>query len=191
MMTMTRLKIMNKLSYSRIVLATLILTILTAACTSRYRLDLFFLEGEARTKIKVEKTEFMVGAVLGDPMSRNKVEQGDGNCLVLITGSRGRTLDTEGHDLASFDRYVRYRLFIQLAATIEAGSITLKDNSLLQMLGRYEITPEDKLFYPTSGELVVDSLAGNKLFGTIDGHFENNHGRAIAFEGRFKAKISD
>ncbi|MCD6248914.1 MAG: hypothetical protein J7J98_01110 [candidate division Zixibacteria bacterium] len=191
MMTMIRLKIMNKLSYSRIVLATLILTMLTAACTSRYRLDLYLLEGEARTKIKVEKTEFMVGAVLGDPTSRNKVEQGDGNCLVLITGSRGRTLDTEAHNLASYDRYVRYRLFIQLAATVKAGSMTLKDNSLLQMLGRYEIAPEDKLYYPIGGELVVDSLAGNKLFGTIDGRFENRNGEPVALEGQFKAKTSD
>jgi len=190
-MMMTRLKIMNKLSFSRIVLATLILTILAAACTSRYRLDLFLMEGDVRTKIKVEKTEFMVGAVLGDPMSLDKVEPGDGNCLVLITGSRGRTLDAEARDLVSYDRYVRYRLFIQLAATVEAGSTALKDNSLLQMLGRYEIAPEDKLYYPTSGEIVVDSLAGNKLFGTIDGRFENRHGVAVAFEGRFKAKISD
>ena len=190
-MTMARLEIMNKLSFGRTGLAILILIMLAAACTSRYRLDLFLTEGDTRTKVKVEKTEFMAGAVLGDPMSRDKVEPGDGNCLVLITGSRGRAVDTETSSLVTYDRYVRYRLFVQLAATVEVGPTTLKDNSLLQMMGRYELDAEDKLYYPTGGEMIVDSLAGNKLFGAIDGRFENSKGETVALEGRFKAKISD
>jgi hypothetical protein len=188
---MARLKIMSKLSLDWMGLTILALAILLAACTSRYRLDLFLVDGEARTKVKVEKTEFMAGAVLGDPMSRDKVESGDGNCLVLITGSRGRTLDAKTRDLISYDRYIRYRLFVQLAAMVEAGPTALKDNSLLQMMGRYELDAEDKLYYPTGGEMIVDSLADNKLFGTIDGRFENRQGDAVALEGRFKVKISD
>ena len=190
-MTMARLKIMNKMSFSQAGMALLMLMLTLAACTSRYRLDLFLTEGDTQSKVKVEKTEFMAGAVLGDPMSRDKVKLGDGNVIVLITGSRGRTVNTEAHDLMSYDRYARYRLFVQLAATIEAGPIVLKDNSLLQMMGRYELDAEDKLYYPIGGELVVDSLSGNKLFGTIDGRFENHKGDPISLEGRFKAKISD
>ena len=182
---------MNKLSASRLGLPLLLLTILAAACTSRYRLDLFLVQGEDRTKVKVEKTEFMVGAVLGDPISRDKIEPGDGNVLVLITGSRGRTLNANTRDLINYDRYTRYRLFVQLAATVEPGSTQLEGNSLIQMMGRYELDAEDKLYYPTGGQLVVDSLADNKLFGTIDSRFENRHGEAVALVGKFKAKISD
>ena len=188
---MTRLLGMNKLSATRLGLTVLLLTIMVAACTSRYRLDLFLVTGEARTKVKVEKTEFMAGAVLGDPMSREKVEPGDGNTLVLVTGSRGRTLRGEARDLINYDRYTRYRLFVQLAATVEPGSTPLEDNSLIQLMGRYELDAEDKLYYPTGGQLVIDSLAKDRLFGTIDGRFENRHGEAVAFVGKFKAKISD
>ena len=187
---MTRLEIMSKLSIGRIVLATLMLIMLATACTSRYRLDLFLVEGETRSRIKVEKTEFMAGAVLGDPMSRDKVEPGDGNILVLITGSRGRTLDKEARDLVSYDRYTRYRLFIQLAPTVEVGQTALKDNSLVQLMGRYELSAEAKLYYPLGGDMIIDSVADNNLFGNIDGQFKNSDGETVAFEGKFKAKIS-
>jgi len=132
-----RLKVMCRSIGNRALLAMLLL--LLAGCTSRYRLNLYLIQGETRSKIKVEKTEFITRAVLGDPMARDKLIPGDGNCLILITGSRGRSLDTEVQDLISYDRYTRYRVFLQLPPTVKAGSISLPDNSFVQMLGRYEV----------------------------------------------------
>lgn len=183
-----RLKVMCHSIGNRALLAMLLL--LLAGCTSRYRLNLYLIQGETRSKVKVEKTEFITEAVLGDPMARDKLIPGDGNCLILITGSRGRTLDTEAQDLISYDRYTRYRVFLQLPPTVKAGSISLPDNSFVQMLGRYEVAAEDKMYFPADGTLVVDSLSGKKLFGTLDGRFENRRGETIAFSGKFKIKVS-
>ncbi len=188
---MARLENMNRLSFARIILATTLIAVLATACTSRLRLDLFVLEGEDRIKVKVEKTEYMIGTVLGDPMSRDKVEPGDGNILVLITGSRGQTLDKKALEMVSWDRYTRYRVFVQLASTVEAGRIALKDRALVQLMGRYELDSEAKLYHPAQGDLIIDSIAGNKLYGTIDGQFKNNGDETVAFEGQFKAKISN
>lgn len=188
---MTRLKAMNNSSIGRLILATLLMAVLATACNSRYRLSLFLVEGDQRTRVKVEKTEYMLGVVLGDPMSREKVEPGDGNMLVLLTGSRGETVNDDNPNLMKFDRHVRYRLFVQMDTVLSTGSTALKNNSLVQMMGRYEMDALDKLFYPTAGEMVVDSISGNKLFGNIDGRFENHKGTAVAFVGRFKAKVSD
>lgn len=190
-MTVARLKLMNKLSGGRVGLTLILLIMLAVSCTSRYRLDLFLIEDQTRTRVKVEKTEFMAGAVLGDPMSRDKVEPGDGNIVVLVTSSRGPTIEGEAQNLMSYDRHVRYRLFVQLATDFGPGAINLKDNSLVQLLGRYEVEAEDKLYYPTSGQLMIDSVASHKLFGTIDGQFQNRHGTNVTLVGKFKAKVSD
>jgi hypothetical protein len=57
------------------------------------------------------------------------------------------------------------------------------------MLGRYLMPPDEKVFLPDSGTLVVDSLARNHLYGTIDGWFVNKKGVPLMFDGQFRARI--
>lgn len=166
----------------------LILTFLS--CTSRYRLDLFLVRGEDRTRVKVEKTEYLLGAVLGDPFSEDKVARGDGNCLVIVTGSRGKNLEARPEDVVTFDRFDRYRIFFQLPATVRPDTLPLKDNSFVQLMGRYELSTEDKMYFPLEGRLVIDSAAGNRLFGTLSGSFENRLKESVSFQGKFKAKVA-
>jgi len=160
-------------------------------CASRYRVELFLLQHDQRTKVKVEKSEYLIGTVLSDPRSQDKVVPGDGNCLVIVTGSRGRTLDTKAEDLVSFDRYDRYCVFLQLPSVPTPDTIPLAGNSLVQQLGRYEVEEEVKMYFPIEGTMVVDSLSGKRLFGGIDGRFENRLKETIAFQGQFKVKIAE
>jgi len=143
-----------------------------------------------RTEVKIEKSEYLIGTVLGDPSSQDKVSPGNGNCLVIITGSRGRTLDTKAEDLISFDRYNRFRIFIQLPSVLAPDTFSLDGNSFVQQLGRYEVELENKMYFPIEGKLIVDSLSGNRLFGGIDGRFQNKLQESVAFQGQFKVKVA-
>ena len=162
-----------------------------AACTSRYRLEMFTVSEGHRSKIKVEKTEYVKGAVLGDPASRDKMVRGDGNCLVLVTGARGTAVDSHPEDIISFDRYERFQVFLQLPATLGPVSIPLKSHSFVNQLGRYEIGDESRMYFPLDGNLVTDSLAHNRLFGTVDGNYENSQHDTLSFQGKFKAKVAE
>ncbi|MCX6834610.1 MAG: hypothetical protein NTW07_05665, partial [candidate division Zixibacteria bacterium] len=104
-------------------------SLLIPGCASRYRVELFLMQNDQRTEVKVEKSEYLIGTVLGDPSSGDKVSPGDGNCLVIITGSRGQTLDTKAEDLVSFDRYDRFRIFLQLPSVITPDTLPLEGNS--------------------------------------------------------------
>jgi hypothetical protein len=174
--------------------ASLVLLALLAAlsaCTSRYRTELFLIQDEQRAKVKVEKTEYFVGAVLGDRMSPEGIVPGDGNCLVLVAGRRGITVKGEARDLISFDRHDRYQIFLQLPAQPEPDTLTLDGISVVHQLGRYELATEDKVYLPTRGYLVIDSLSGDRLFGTLDGQYRNRLDETVAFQGRFKARVAD
>jgi hypothetical protein len=149
------------------------------------------MQNDQRTKVKVEKSEYLIGTVLGDPSSQDKVAPGDGNCLTIITGSRGRTLDTKAQDVISFDRYDRFRIFLQLPSVPAPDTLTLEGTSFVQQLGRYEVEPEDKMYFPVEGEMILDSLSGNRLFGGINGRFENRLREVVAFQGQFKVKMAD
>jgi hypothetical protein len=186
-----RPRIVNRTNLSRLGLLLLIGAALFPSCASRYRVDLFLLQHDQRTKVKVEKTEYLIGTVLGDPLSQDKVVRGDGSCLAIVTGSRGRTLDTKAEDLVSFDRYDRYRIFLQLPSVPTPDTISLAGNSLVQLLGRYEVEVGNKVYFPIEGTVVVDSLSGRHLFGGIDGRFVNRLEDTIAFQGEFKVKIAE
>jgi hypothetical protein len=183
---------MNMLSRRFIGLGVLVVVVLAAtACTSRYRLDMFTVVGNERARIKVEKTEYYLGVVLGDPKSQDKVVRGNGNCLVLVTGGRGQSIVDKAEDIITFDRYERFRVFLQLAAAPQADTILLSGNSFVQQLGRYEFSDDERMYFPTNGTLVIDSIARDRLFGTLNGTYKNAKNNPLIFEGQFKAKIAE
>jgi|WetSurMetagenome_2_1015567.scaffolds.fasta_scaffold160899_2 hypothetical protein len=173
------------------ILVGLALLLLSAtACTSRYRLEMFMVSGEQRSKIKIEKTEYFMGVVLGDPESKDKVIRGDGNCLVLVSGNRGQGIETKREDLITFDRYERLRIFLQLPAKPQAGTISLINNSFMDRLGRYELEHNDRVYFPTDGHIVIDSVSDGRLYGSLDGRYENGNHDSLTFQGRFRAKVA-
>jgi hypothetical protein len=152
---------------------------------------MFTVVGNERSKIDIEKTEFYIGVVLGDPKSQDKVVVGDGSCLVLVTGGRGQGVEDKPQDIITFDRYERFRVFLQLATVPHTDTITLKGNSFVQQLGRYELGDESRMYFPTGGTLVVDSIAKNRLFGTLNGTYTNAKNDPLVLDGQFKAKIAN
>jgi len=189
-MASARLRIVN-CSRLRAIGVLVFFSLLVPGCASRYRIELFLMQNDQRTEVKVEKSEYLIGTVLDDPSSQDKVVPGDGNCLVIITGSRGRTLEAKAEDMISFDRYDRFRIFLQLPSVLAPDTLSLEGNSFVQQLGRYEVEPENKMYFPVEGRMTVDSLSGKRLFGGIDGRFENHLKETVAFQGQFKAKVAD
>ena len=175
--------------YPLVIVIAIVSSALQISCTSRYNLKLFVSEGAYRDEVKMERTEFLRDTRLGDPMAAEKLVRGEGNCLMLITGHRGHILSDREEDLISFDRYVQHRLFIQFPREFEPGDYDLSGISFAQLLGRYELPVEDKIYFPTTGSLTIDSIPGDKLFGTMNASYENRKGEMLTFEGRFRAGI--
>lgn len=165
--------------------------LLVLACTSRYRLDLYMTADLQYKKVKVEQTEFVMGAVISDPFAEEKLRPGSGNCVILNLGTRGEPLEVDKSNLLGYDEYFRCLLYLQLPVRPERGVIALEDNSFVQILGRYQTPQENKVFLPDSGSLVIDSLAGKRLFGTIHGVYRSLLEQNLQFDGRFKVKIAD
>lgn len=180
---------MRKHTFTPVVLC-LLLTALAAGCTSRYRLDLYMLRGEERKKVGINKTEFLKDAVIGNPYSKGeKTVTGDGNCLVISTGTRGETQGGDKGDILAWDRYLQFDIYIQFPLTAPSGNIPLEKNSFLYLLGHFERSVDEAVYMPTEGVLKIDSLTDSHLFGTLDGRFENSSGEKIGFNGQFKAKV--
>lgn len=162
-----------------------------AACASRYRMELYQTADEVRRKAKVEQTQYFRDARLLDPQNDNKIEPGAGNVLLLTTGTRGETREAAPYAVLGYDEYLRLEVYFQLPQAVVVDSIPLQDHSFVWVLGRYDRPRESRLFMPESGYLVVDSIAGKRLFGTLDGTYRNGEGVPLQFDGKFKVKISE
>lgn len=163
--------------------------LVVAGCASRYRLPLYLDLDENRRVVKVEQTQYLLKARLGDPYQEQKVIAGDGTCLVLLTSTGGEKIELPQKSLLSFDEYLRIRLFVELPDRPSRGTIELKGHSFVQLLGRYALQTEEKIFLPSTGTMVIDSIAKSHLFATIKGDFANTKGRPLNLNGQFRAKI--
>lgn len=165
------------------------ITAVFAGCASRYRMSLFLDMEEARRSLKIEQTQYLVNARLGDPYGEQKVITGDGTCLVLLTSTRGDKVELPSKSLLSFDEYLKIRFFVELPEQITPGPIELKGHSFVQLLGRYTLQPEEKIFLVDNGSMVVDSVVKDHLFATVNGHYFNSKSHPLVLDGQFRAKI--
>lgn len=176
--------------YRRFLTIAVLALLIGAGCASRYRLPLYLDLDEKRRTVKVDQTQYLLNARLGDPYQEQKVIVGSGKCLVLLTSTSGETIDLQSKSLLSFDEFLRIRLFVELPENLSQASIELKGHSFVQLLGRYALRPEEKIFLPSSGTMAIDSVVKNRLFATIKGDFANSGGTPLHFDGQFRAKIN-
>ncbi len=172
-----------------LVLAIAVLAVAIGGCVSRYRMDLFMVNGENRQKVDIEATAYVIDTRLNDPLAENKLGPSTTSSTVTISvGTRGAPNDKDL--VLGFDEYLKYRIFIEIPTPLKPGRVALTDHSFVQMLKRYELPPEWKIYKPVSGSFVVDSVRESDLYATLqDGIWKNSVDSTVAFEGRLKLKI--
>lgn len=173
----------------RLCLAGILIIAATSGCVSRYRLALHLSVDDMHRQVKVEQTQLVLGARLGDPFSEQKILSGSNKCLVLLTSTRGQRSDSAWTQVFAYDEVLKVRLFVEIPPSIRPSRIALKEHSFAQMLGRYLVPPEQKIFLPDTGALVIDSLTKDYLYGTIGARFLNTKGEPLSFDGQFRARI--
>jgi hypothetical protein len=177
---------MNK----RTTLAACTLLLMVVGCVSRYSLSLYMDADNVKRRVKVEQTQYMINARLGDPYEDQKILPGKATCLVLLSSCLGQRVELGSLSVLGYDENLKVRLFFELPHTIQAERLTVKERSFAQMLGRYALPPEEKIFLPDTGSLKIDSLTKDHLYGTLAVRFVNRKGIPLEFAGQFRAKIS-
>ena len=176
-------------TYRRLWLCALLLTL--AACSSRYRLDLHMVFDDERQNVKVEQTQYVLDAALGDAVTDQRVVAGDGNVAIITAATRGKALAKGKMSVFQFDEYFRCRVYLELPSPPKTGTRDLKGNSFVQILGRYDQSAEEKIFLPVSGSFAVDSVATDNLYMSINGMFRNRSDIPLELDGRLKLKVSE
>ena len=178
---------------SLLFITVLLITAAFIGCVSRYSMSLYMVANDEQKKVKIDGTEYVTKVNIDDPFAANKLVPGNGNCIILRTGTRGAQYKTDMTEsfFLGYDEYLRTLVYLEVPGEPVADSIALTDkNSFVQVLGRYEQSEEEKIFLPQSGSLVIDSIAGNRMYCTLDGKYANREGTPLNYVGQFKIKIA-
>jgi hypothetical protein len=184
---------MSMVKLFRVIAIVFVITAALAGCVSRYRMEMYMVINNEQKKLKIDQTEYARDVVIGNPYADHKLLPGEDNCIILRTGTRGESYSTDMTQslFIGTDEYLRTLVYLEVPGLPSADTIKLTDkNSFVQILGRYEQPTEQKIFLPTSGQLVIDSLSGNRMFCTLDGSYANREGNPLTYQGRFKVKIA-
>ena len=170
----------------------LVVLLLSFACVSRYKMELFMDTGTETKRVKVEQTEYLMDARIADPYASKKLEPGEGSCIILRTGARGDRVETDMTEtlILSYDEYFRCLIYLQLPQPPVVDTMVLERISFAQVLGRYDQPVDTKIFLPERGTIAVDSIVDKKLYGTLDGTYRNNVGTPLNFRGQFRVRIA-
>ncbi len=162
-----------------------------AACTSRYRLDLFFEERGRQFRVEVERSEYYLDAAVGDPYTQPRLEEGTTTVALLHLSVSGRPFMDTVEQKFVMDDQLRCRLYVELPEGWPREPFALGDRSILQVLGRYEWPPEELIFPAQSGTATIDSVTSDQLYLTLtDGRYVNSVGRDVSLYGQVKFRIN-
>lgn len=56
-------------------------------------------------------------------------------------------------------------------------------------MGRYDLSADSKVFLPTRGSFMIDSVTTKNLFGTIEGRYQNKDKAPLGINGQFKIDL--
>jgi len=171
-----------------IALATLFIL---ANCTSRLKMNLFYENSLGRTNTKVSEAFFVRNYNVDNPLRRDFLISGNGTLMALdlfITDtSMYQPAKTTTLPIGARPR-LKLRMYWPLPELLEAGERGLHRGAFVEMVGKYEATPAERIFQLAHGELVIDSVRSKKLYLTIDATFRSLAGDSLRFDGNVKIK---
>lgn len=176
----------------KIVISIILLTFsssIVTSCAGKYARNLSIIFNANQSKLKIEETNYIPGSIIANPFKDVKIKSGDGSMVTFVTGYRGKTMKDMTDIMIGFDKYIRHKIYFQLPALPDTGTYQLNDHSLIQLLGHYELSEASKIYLPISGFIAVDSINGNKMYGTVRGKYENNEKTPLELNGNFTVKM--
>ena len=161
------------------------------ACVSRNRIGLYMaIEGESG-KVKIESTQYIASARLGNPYSDRKTLSGETAIILVHTSIRGATLPHSPLTKAlQFDEYLRSDVYFEIPQPPMAADLSLVGRSFVHILERFDQPIEEKIFLPDdTGRLVIDSVTSRRLYVTINSTYANRLGQTLSVTGSVRIEL--
>jgi hypothetical protein len=109
----------------------------------------------------------------------------DSTVLFIEGQSTGRS--KSGVSIAQLRLSETARFYVTLPNTIRVGKYNIGHKAICEITGNLNYRIGETLFTCQRGNVVVDSLVGTKIYGTIEGDYLNTRNQKLKIDGNIKA----
>lgn len=109
----------------------------------------------------------------------------DSTVLFIEGESTGRS--KSGASIAQLRLSETARFYVTLPNNVNVGKYNIGHKAICEITGNLNYRIGETLFTCQSGSIVVDSLVGTKIYGTIEGDYINTRNQKLKIDGNIKA----
>lgn len=167
-----------------------VLVILAASFSTSCKRTYFYLKEEVhdneQLKFNTKKSYYQYGKQITLSQGSFRIDPGD-DALLYIKGETTVTGVGEPGVMTLDFREIAH-FYINLTPPIGIGRYDTRYKAICEIINSTSYTLGDNLFTCQQGEVVIDSLKGDKIFGTITGRYLSSGNKRLTIEGNIKAK---
>ena len=143
--------------------------------------------GGASNRFVLKKAHYQMGKSVAITGGRFQLVPSDS--IVLYIEGQGTVTGVGEAGVATLDFAETTRFYIVLPTRLSVKKYDVGNRAICEITGSLGYNPGENLFVCQSGEVVIDSLKKEKIFGTFAGKYINTRNQSMTVDGRFKAGL--
>ena len=143
--------------------------------------------GGASNRFVLKKAHYQMGKSVAITGGRFQLVPSDS--IVLYIEGQGTVTGVGEAGVATLDFAETTRFYIVLPTRLSVKKYDVGNRAICEITGSLGYNPGENLFVCQSGQVVVDSLKKEKIFGTFAGKYINTRNQSMTVDGRFKAGL--
>lgn len=168
-----------------VVLAAVLALAFTCGCKNTYFHLTEEINDNATHRFTVKDAYYRMGKSIALTAGRFEITPGDS--MVLYLEGQGRVTGVGEAGVAGLDFGQTARFYIRLPLQPERQKYDTEHKAICEITGSYGYGPGENLFVCQSGNVVVDSLRKDKIYGSFRGSYLNTSNKSMLVEGSFRA----
>jgi hypothetical protein len=165
-----------------IIFLSLILLFATG-CHPKYYTHFFRTDEGINRELMAEESYYVEGFRISEQPLENLIVPGSGNVLVTnqsMAVPGAKELMTE---FLTVKERMTFRLAADIPGEIKKDSLNIKDQSICQIIGLFNLPDSLRLYRCREGYLLIDSVKSSKFFATISARYFNINSDSLSFSG--------
>jgi len=122
-------------------------------------------------------------------LTRGKYSIAPGDSLLMYIEGKAKTRGVGEAGVVELQFTERAMIYVSLPPEIYEETYSVKFASICEILNNPIYHVRENIFTCQSGKVVVDSIRGTDIFGTLTGEYLNTSNKKLSIEAPFKSKL--
>jgi len=175
-------------SHLRVVAVLFLFASVCAACSAKYRANLYAVTESGRTTLKPTEMFYVAGVGISSPLADAYLLPATGYLAgaaysVRDTGTVGGGID---QGILQYRKRTDYRMFLPLPERLTPGPVTLDNSAFVRDFSNVEVPLTERTYLYSGGSFSIDSIKSSDLYTSLRAVFRSLKGDSLKYAGQMK-----